>query len=179
MNAERLEDVLDLLAWVFGGLLFGLLVLGAYNGYREYRTPSTPSVDLEPLDKSDVQPEPDRPSFQPLDDFYLVRTLAPEEDEGKPEDPEASPTDTEPSRPSEDVTATDLPYELLGTTTGTPGFTSAVVRHRGRRETRTLMVDDEWEDVRILSIEEDFVLIRNLNNNRRERIPLDERESSG
>lgn len=173
---ETLSEILDVTAWILGGLFVGLTVLGGYNFYQEYRVPSVPELSLTPLQEEEIQPEQQENKFRSIDEFYLVQKHSPRE---KTED-EASDgeNNTEPDVASEENLAdtelpvTNLPYQLTGTTTGAIGFNTATIRQRGGNKSQVVTSGEAWNEFTVLSIAEEYIVIQNNESNRRERMTM-------
>lgn len=179
---DSVSEIFDVLAWVAGGLFVGLTVLGSYNFYREYQRPSVPILSRTPLQEEEIEPEQQEKTFRPMDQFYLVQKHSPEEskeEQGsteKEESPENQSNKDTP--PAKELPVTNLPYQLIGTTTGAPQFKTASVRRRNDSTTRIVTTGDRWNDFRVRSIAENHIVIQNERTGQRERMLLSGEEKN-
>jgi hypothetical protein len=169
-------EIFDVLAWVAGGLFVGLTVLGGYNFYREYQRPSVPALSLTPLQEEEIEPEQQKKTFRPIDQFHLVQKHSPEESTEEQESPEKEEPPENPSSqdlpPTKELPVTNLPYQLVGTTTGAPQYNTASVRRRKENTTRIVTTGDRWNNFTVRSIAENHIVIQNQRTGQRERMLL-------
>lgn len=175
---DWLETGLDLLSWILAGAFFGLTALGGLYYYESLKEPGTPRVTIKPIQTDQSSRTPDEKSFRPLEEFYLVQQYGrtePDTDaqQSKPQGTETTPEPkTETSVASEQLPESELPYRLMGTITGSQNFRSAVVLSVSERTTRTLRTGETWGNLRVRTIEEDRIIIKNLQTDRLEKLSL-------
>ncbi len=179
---DSITEMLDVTAWIIGGLFVGLTVLGSYNFYQEYQNSSVPSLSITPLKEDEIQPEKHENTFQPLSEFHLVRKHSPQETTEKNEESGQNVESREGPR-SEDTAdtelpVTELPYRLTGTTTGAIGYQTATVHQRNGNQSRIMTSSQNWNEFKVISIAEDYIVIQNLETNSRERMPLVEKKNN-
>jgi hypothetical protein len=177
---DSIQEILDLMAWIVGGLLFGLLVLGGYSFYQAYTNPSFPKISVQPINENKIDPKNTRKTFRPPEEFHLVQKLSePENKSTGNEETQQDQKENQPSKASSEktVSVTELPLKLLGTTTGFSSYETAVVRHLRERKTRTLVVNEQWQDIKIVKITDNYIEFINQRNNRRERLKLSDSDS--
>ena len=179
---DSVSEIFDVLAWVAGGLFVGLTVLGGYNFYREYQRPSVPALSLTPLQEEEIEPEQQEKTFRPMDQFHLIQKHSPEESREEQESPEKEQSPASQSNkdttPAKELPVTNLPYELIGTTTGAPQFNTASVRRRKDNTTRIVTTGDRWNDFIVQSIAENSIVIQNERTGQRERMLLSAEEKN-
>lgn len=175
---ESITEILDVLAWIIGGLFVGLVILGSYNFYQEYQESSVPSRSLTPLEEDKIQPKRQEKNFQKIDEFHLVQKHSPRESSNNEETDTISQSEEGESQNNSDTDTelpiTELPYQLTGTTTGAIGFSAATVRKQNGKESRMLTSGKTWNEFKVLSITEKYIVIRNNETDSRERMPLNE-----
>jgi hypothetical protein len=171
--SDTADEILDIASWVLGGVLCGLLLLGGYNFYQALQVPQHPQLSLTPVSKDDVKPVQRNPNFRSPDQLQLVKRLSPEtEEKTTPDTPTNQNTPPSETVSSKSIQETELPYRLLGTTTGLDGYEMAIIRNLKEQKTRTLTLNDEWNELTIVEINDDDVRIVNGRTGVREKLTL-------
>lgn len=173
---KTISNYLEIFSWVLGGLFLGLLILGIYNFYLEVNYPSTPNISADPIEPGEVQRQQQSNNFNP-DELQIVEKLMPKPPEppteNRNEENRRLPQKTDSISPeSGGAEESDLPYELLGTTTGSEGYNSALVKNSRNGATRTLRSNEIWKNFQVTNIREGTIEIINRQTNQREKLSL-------
>lgn len=167
-------NTMDLLSWILGGALFGLLILGIYNIYLEYETPATPTLELSPIKEESIKKNSTDKDFKDPESFNLNKlTLRPTTESDTSEANKSGKSGPDGASDTSRLKKTELPYKLRGTTTSSnKRFQTASLLHEENGKEKMLIQNDSWNELKILKIKDNEIIILNKNNQQKERLPL-------